>query len=171
MIRLVFPTADMEPRVLAFRQNFYDANERVISGSYKLDQDRYTYADWLAILERNRSEDTANPKYGVSDTFLAENSAGELVGIINIRYDLTPFYRDSGHIGYSVVPNQRRKGHATEMLRSVLKLAKQHGLEEVKLVCTAENVASKKVIIHCGGQLNRSFMSEGIRKEEFRICL
>ena len=171
MIHLITPTADMESQAMAFRQEFYDVGERVIYGSYKLDQERYSYADWLGILESNRSEETANPKFGVSDTFFAENGAGKLVGIINIRYDLTLFYRDSGHIGYSVAPGQRRRGYATEMLRAALELAKQHGLTEVKLVCRADNHASIQTILRCSGQLGRSFQSDGIDKKEYIIDL
>ena len=171
MIRLIVPTAAMEEQVTAFKNSFFDAGERVISGSYKLDQDRYAYEDWLAILESNRSAETANPKFGVSETFLAENEENELVGIINIRYELTPFYKDSGHIGYSVVPQQRRKGYATEMLQNVLKLAKQRGMTEVMLVCLADNIASKRTILRCGGQLTRRFGPEDSLKEEFRISL
>ena len=171
MIRLIVPTAAMEEQVTAFKKSFFNAGERVISGSYKLDQERYTYADWLAILESNRSAETANPKFGVSDTYLAVNEENELVGIINIRYELTPFFKDSGHIGYSVVPQQRRKGYATEMLQNVMKLAKQRGMTEVKLVCLADNIASKKTILRCGGQLMRKFGPEDRLKEEFRICL
>ena len=171
MIRLIVPSAEMEQRALDFKRQFFDAGERVISGSYKLDQDRYTYTDWLAILESNRSAETANPKFGVSDTFFAENEEHELVGIINIRYELTPFYQDSGHIGYSVAPRHRQKGYATEMLQNVLELAKQRGLKEVKLVCLADNTASKKTILRCGGQLTRGFGPADSLKEEFRICL
>ena len=171
MIRLIVPTAAMEEQVTAFKKCFFDAGERVISGSYKLDQDRYTYADWLTILESNRTAETANPKFGVSETFLAENEENDLVGIINIRYELTPFYRDSGHIGYSVVPQHRRKGYATEMLQSVLKLAKQRGMTEVMLVCLADNTASKKTILRCGGEPAQRFGPADSLKEEFRICL
>ena len=171
MIRLIVPTEAMEEQVRAFKKSFFDAGERVISGSYKLDQDRYTYGDWLAILESNRSEETADPKFGVSETFLAENEENDLVGIINIRYELTPFYKDSGHIGYSVAPQHRRKGYGTEMLQSVLKLAKQRGMTEVMLVCLADNTASKKTILRCGGEPARRFGPEDSLKEEFRICL
>ena len=171
MIHLITPTADMETQATAFKQKFYDAGERVIYGSYKLDQDRYSYADWLDILERNRSEETANPKFCVSDTFFAENESGELVGIINIRYDLTLFYKDSGHIGYSVVPDQRRKGYAAEMLQSALVLAKQHGLTEVRLVCRSDNTASKRTILKCGGQWFRTIRSDNDTKREFIILL
>ncbi len=171
MIRLIVPTAAMEAQVTAFKQSFFDAGEQVISGGYKLDQARYSYADWLAILESNRSAETADPKFGVSETFLAENEEKELVGIINIRYELTPFYKDSGHIGYSVVPQHRRKGYATEMLRNVLELARQRGMTEVMLVCMADNTASKQTILRCGGQLMRRFGPEDRLKEEFRICL
>ena len=171
MIRLIVPTAAMEEQITVFKKSFFNAGERIISGSYKLDQDRYTYADWLAILESNRSAETANPKFGVSDTYLAVNEESELVGIINIRYALTPFYKDSGHIGYSVVPQHRQKGYATEMLQNVLKLAKQRGMTEVKLVCLADNIASKKTILRCGGQLLRVFDSGGEQKEEYGICL
>ena len=156
---------------MAFKQKFYDAGEHVICGSYKLDQDRYSYADWLNILECNRSKETVNPKFGVSDTFLAENEDGNLVGIINIRYDLTPFYQDSGHIGYSVVPEQRRKGYATQMLQAALEMAKVHGLSRVKLVCQTANIASKRTIQACGGTLCRVFEKDGICKEEYQIIL
>ena len=31
---------------------------------------------------------------------------------------MTEFYRDNGHIGYSIVPDKRRQGYETEMLKS-----------------------------------------------------
>ena len=42
-IKLVFPEKKMKDDVLGFKQEFFDAGERTIYGSYKLDTNRYTY--------------------------------------------------------------------------------------------------------------------------------
>ena len=110
----------MEKDALEFKMKFYNNGEKTIFGSYKLDVDKYSYLEWLEIIQNNTSVDTANPKFGVSDTLFAMNEENEIVGIINIRYDMTEFYKDSGHIGYSVVPEKRMQGYATEMLKEAL---------------------------------------------------
>lgn len=170
-IRLVFPTPELAEQATALKQEFFAAGEHTIPGSYKLDQERYSYNDWLNILQSNLSPETANPKFGVSETYFAQLKGGELVGILNFRHTLTPFYRDAGHIGYSVRPSQRQKGYATAMLRAVLPLAKQAGLDEVKLVCRCDNEASRRTIISCGGVLGRTFSTNGSDKEEYIIHL
>lgn len=170
-IKLVFPTIDMEKAALDFKMKFYNNREKTIFGSYKLDVDKYSYAEWLEIIQNNTSADTANPKFGVSDTMFAMNEENEIVGIINIRYDMTEFYKDSGHIGYSVVPDKRRQGYATEMLKEALEKAKEKKLSEVKIVCSVDNVASRKTIISCGGRLNRMIKSDEVEKEEYIIPL
>ena len=154
-IHLISPTLALEAQALAFRQSFYDNHERTINGSYLLDSEKYTYAEWVNLMERNRREESSDPRFGVSDTYFAADEEGNLVGIINIRYTLTDFYKDSGHIGYSVVPQQRRKGYATQMLSDALVICAQKGMREVKLVCHSDNVASRKTIINCGGEVNR----------------
>ena len=170
-INLVFPTIAMERDVLEFKLKFYNHGEKTIFGSYKLDTDRYSYAEWLEIIQNNASVDTANPKFGVSDTLFAVNEENEIVGIINIRYDMTEFYKDSGHIGYSVIPEKRRQGYATKMLKEALKRFEMHELSEVKVVCSADNIPSKKTIIACGGKLNRIIKCEGADKEEYIITV
>lgn len=168
-IRLVRPTPDMETAALALKQEFYCAGERTIPGSYKLDNDKYTYMAWLHVLEQNRSEATANPKFGTSETYFAENEAGELVGILNLRHTLTPFYQNSGHIGYSVRPRQRGKEYATAMLSAALIAARKAGMREILAVCRADNTPSRNTILHCGGVLHRTFISDGCAKEEYTI--
>ena len=170
-IKLVFPTMEMEADAMEFKQKFYDNGENTIFGSYKLDVDRYSYSEWLEIIKSNTSIDTANPKFGVSDTLFAVNEDEEIVGIINIRYDMTEFYRDSGHVGYSVVPDKRKQGYATEMLKDALEKAKEHILSEVKVVCMADNEPSRKTILACGGAINRVIESDGVEKEEYIIVL
>jgi predicted acetyltransferase len=56
-----------------------------------------------------------------------------------------------GHIGYAVVPWQRRRGHATHALRAMLALAREQGLPRVELTTDPDNLASQQVITACGG--------------------
>lgn len=170
-IHFVFPTADLEQKVLDFKHCFYSRGERTIYGSYKLDVDRYSYNEWLNIIERNSKKETADSRFGISDTFFAVNENEKIVGIINIRYNQPDFYKDSGHIGYSVLPTMRKKGYATEMLHMALEKEREHGLSEVKLVCMADNIGSKKTILKCGGVLNRSFGPDDAKREEYIIKL
>jgi predicted acetyltransferase len=78
-------------------------------------------------------------------------------------------YKDSGHIGYSVRPSQRKKSYATEILRKILEIAKKQGLTEVYLVCKKDNDASKKTIIKNYGSLNRTFKNNEVEYEEYHI--
>ena len=42
---------------------------------------------------------------------------------------------------------------------------------EVKVVCSVENIPSRKTIIACGEKLNRMIKCEGADKEEYVITL
>ena len=168
-IKLIFPESGMEQAAMEFKQEFFDAGETSISGSYKLDMNRYTYAEWLQILSDNLSEETVSPKFGVSETYFAINEEDVIVGIINFRHTLTDFYKNSGHIGYSVRPSLRQKGYATAMLTAVLHKADEAGVNEVKLVCKKSNTASAKVILNNGGKLLRSFGEGDELREEYVI--
>ena len=68
---------------------------------------------------------------------------GRIVGMINVRYDLTEeMYRYLGHIGYCVRKSERQKGYAAEMLRLALKEAKKIGLDRVLLTVDSDKTAS-----------------------------
>lgn len=81
---------------------------------------------------------------------------GEFCGSINFRHvpgteDLPPYC--SGHVGYAVVPWKRRRGVATAALRLILReIRAASGLSRVLVTCDADNVASRGVILGCGGQ-------------------
>lgn len=166
---LVFPNEEMEAKALDFKKEFIDNGEKTINGSYKLDMDKYNYFEWLQVIRENLIKETVNPKFGFSHTFFAVRKDGEIIGIVNFRHILTDFYKDSGHIGYSVRPSERKKGYATEILRQVLEFAKKQGLDKVYLTCKKDNEASRKTILGNNGALNRTFAKNEIEYEEYYI--
>jgi predicted acetyltransferase len=79
---------------------------------------------------------------------------GAFCGAINLRHvpgreALPPHV--SGHVGYSVVPWKRRRGHATAALAGVLAHARARGLARVLLTCDTGNEYSGRVILANGG--------------------
>ncbi len=78
---------------------------------------------------------------------------GRIFGVANLRHRLTDhLIRFGGHVGYSVRPSERCKGHATRMLELVKGYAKANlDIDRLLVTCGSENVASTRVIEKCGG--------------------
>lgn len=92
------------------------------------------------------------PEGYVPSTFLFAFVGEKLVGRVSIRHKLNDFLRRTGgHIGYGVVPSERRKGFASRMLRESLVVAEALGLEKVLVTCDDTNLPSKKIINNAGG--------------------
>lgn len=103
---------------------------------------------------------------------------GEFCGSISFRWqpgttELPPYCL--GHIGYSVVPWKRRRGYATQALRSMLSQAHNEGLPFVEIVTDADNVASRRVIETNGGvviaQFRKSEGDGGAASLRYRVSL
>ena len=169
-ITLIRPTLDWKEKALDYREEHFKHGEMIINGSELLDKTD-SYEEWLKSVTDNTSPDTVNPDWVVTDTFFAVDEAGMIVGIIDLRHTLNDFLKDFGNSGYSVRPSERRKGYATEMLRQVLQVAKQAGLQEVHLSVERNNEPSVKTIIKNGGTYERSFEFEGEEADIYRIVL
>jgi predicted acetyltransferase len=109
---------------------------------------------YLEVLGRQARGVNLAPGH-VSATFLFAFKGPRIVGRIAIRHELNAVLeRIGGHIGYVVVPEFRRQGHATEILRLGLHIAHEElGLERVLLTCDDDNVGSIKTIESNGGVL------------------
>ena len=80
---------------------------------------------------------------------------GELLGVVNRRHELTDALRRcGGHVGYSVRPSARSRGHATRLLDAAKAQARALGIERILVTCDTDNLASARVIEKCGGEVD-----------------
>lgn len=109
------------------------------------------YLEVLAEQERGLNL----PPNHVPSTFLFAFASHRIVGRVSIRHSLNAFLeRVGGHIGYVVVPEFRRRGHATTILRLALRIASEKlGIRRVLVTCDDDNIGSIKTIESGGGIL------------------
>lgn len=114
------------------------------------------YQKYLELLP-GLSEGLHMPKEHVPCSFLfAFNEENEIVGRTSIRHELNDYLlKAGGHIGYGVVPEHRRKGYATLILRESLKYVQEglRHLNRVLVTCDEGNEGSQKTIEKNGGVL------------------
>lgn len=109
-------------------------------------------AGWVETLLADTRERAPRPDGFVPSTNLWWAEGTEFLGRVQIRHRLTPFLRDlGGHIGYWVVPEHRRRGHATAMLAASLPVAAALGIDCALVTCDADNAPSRRTIEANGG--------------------
>lgn len=109
---------------------------------------------YLDVLEE-REQGINLPSQHVPETFLFAFAESRIVGRAAIRHSLNDVLeRVGGHIGYVVVPEFRRQGYATEILRLSLQIAREKcGIHRVLLTCDDDNIGSIRTIEKNGGIL------------------
>jgi len=168
-ILLVKPNSKFKNQAVEYKNEHFSYGESTINGSELLDKTD-SYDEWLEAVTKNTNEDTVNPNWVVTDTFFAIRECDRrIVGIIDFRHELNDFLKDFGHVGYSVRPTERKKGYATEMLRQVLEIAKQKGLDCIQLSCEKDNIPSVRTIAKNGGVYERSFQFNGETADVFIV--
>ena len=153
MCRLVLaePDSGWEEEIRSYRAAFPDDRMRVtyqtdrIPGMDGLEKFR-SIRDWLKYI-RSAS--------GTISWYMAlRPDERKIIGFSCLRHSLA--YDDddpefASHIGYSIRPDERRRGYGKEQLRLVLGRAKAIGLKSVRMVCRDINTASRRTILAAGG--------------------
>jgi predicted acetyltransferase len=110
------------------------------------------YLEVLADQEEGTNLPSSNH---VPATFLFAFVASRIVGRASIRHRLNGLLeRRGGHIGYVVVPEFRRQGYATTILRLSLAIAREKlGIHRILVTCDDDNIGSIRTIEKNGGIL------------------
>jgi len=166
--RLVQPSAETLPgHVDALQRGWSPDNVRGAAAAQESLERIAADADaYLAL--------TDNPQGGGPPVTLADGSQVQrlpsltrwiwddegFVGAINLRWaaghsPLPPHVL--GHVGYSIAPWKRRRGHATRALGLLLPQAQAVGMSRIELTTDLDNAPSQRVILANGGVLLGEF--------------
>lgn len=97
-----------------------------------------------------------------------------IVGKVSVRHELNQHLLNvGGHVGYGVLPEFRRRGYATKMLKAALDYCKTLKIDRVLITCDESNLPSEKVILKNGGVLENTFDPEdgSSKKKRFWVEL
>ena len=145
ILKLVRPELKYAVQVMRYKEDMA-ANNDSFDGCAGL-EDVETFSEWIDF--ENRLRKKYGEGYVPSEVFLAVRvDDDKVVGIIDYRHPLTPFLMQyGGNIGYSILPSERRKGYASEMLRLMLDICIAYGEKRVLLTCDKDNDASRLTIM------------------------
>lgn len=159
-LRLMIPDESHLAEAEAYKQAMQAAGSSM-DGTGSLS--RMDAAAWLQNCRAIQKEETCPEGWVPATQYVCVRERdGRIVGMIDLRRRFNDFLREyGGSIGYSVRPDERRKGYAKWMLAQVLAEAARIGLPRVLVTCDADNEGSRRTIEANGGVFEReAFLAE-----------
>lgn len=160
-IYLVMPSLEHKQQVLKFREIFLKHDDKFVIDIPIFRKEEFDFERW--IQETKDYQQGINLPEGyipVTRFIIVRKSDEKVIGIINVRHELTIFLKNfGGHIGYAISPDERSKGYATMATKLALEYARSIGIDDVLMTCNKNNFASAKVIIKSGGALENEVVA------------
>ncbi len=159
MLELIYPSMDHRDMWIDILNEWTETEEDVTPYALFYRQDDFDV--FLKKTEESHQGINLGDHVPATTYFLIGESRDRILGAVNIRHRLNEAQLlRSGHIGYGVRPSERKKGLGNEMLRLALLKCREMGLESALVTCDKDNIASAKVIMKNGGELENEITEE-----------
>jgi predicted acetyltransferase len=141
--------------IKALKEGFYRGNEAVKTEN-EIHEIQRNFENYLFSLNEQGSGFYTTPsgesfqKVPYETLWLTHDDT--FIGEVSFRHELNEMLKNfGGHVGYGIRPSLSGQGLATIALKLTMERAKNMGISELLLTCTAENSASRRVIEKNGG--------------------
>lgn len=114
------------------------------------------YKEWLIRSDYLSKSNELMDGWKVPSTtyWLYDNDKPVAVG--KLRHFLTEkLLEEGGHIGYAVSPHERNKGYGTLLLKEIIKVAQDKGIDRLLVTIHKDNEYSLKVALANGGVIEK----------------
>lgn len=148
---LIKPSIEYADQINEYRQEFIDTGDSMDGcGPLRRLGDPEEYIK--ACKEYENIDTVPEDKVQATQFFCVRKNDNKIVGMIQVRHYFNEYLEKyAGHIGYSIIPSERRKGYAKEMLKLVLPFCREIGLGKILITCAESNIGSEKTIRANGG--------------------
>lgn len=158
-LRLVMPAIDLEKEYFSFYQEWINSGEKMVP--WVIQKDPTNFSEMVQFLHNSAKGIGIKEGWVPDSTYWLVNEDNRILGVVNIRHQLTELLMKSGgHIGYGIRPSERRKGYATKLLALSLEITKELGIQKALVVCDEINTASAKTILKNGGIPDSDYIEE-----------
>ena len=172
-MKLIEPTIEYKEQIRAYRQEFLVSGSSMDgTGSLRRIEDP---KEWIEFCENSKKIETVpDGLIPATQYIFVRKEDDKIVGMLQIRHYFNDYLEKyGGHIGYSVAPSERRKGYASQMLKTALPKCKELGIDNVLITCIDNNEGSRKTILANGGVYESSVYepNEKVNLERYWINL